>query len=140
MRLRVALLGLTTSSLIILCSIPDSPAREIHSSKRPFYLDGNELQRRMELVNGEIGTPLSATDSIDGRDAMSYVMGIADAIQGISACPMGIERTAGIFPEVTKYMYSHPEQLSWSAAIIVKNALSSAYPCGPPLKVAREPN
>ena len=129
MNLRAALLVLTTSSLIMLSGIPDLLARDVPPSNRPFYFDGTELQRRMELANRMTGPALTATEAIDSHAGMAFMTGVADAIQDISACPKGIERTIGIFSEVNKYMSSHPEQLSWSAAIIVRNALSSAYPC-----------
>lgn len=112
-------------------SIPNTnPAgRNLVPSNKPYYQTAAELQRRLALAGRMSGPELTGSETIEGHQGLAYVTGVADAIQGTSACPKGYERDSGVFSVVGKYLRDHPEKHSWSAAIVVRDALSAAYPC-----------
>ena len=105
--------------------------RMVHQEDQPsFYWDAKELQRRLGLAERVVGPALTPSESIDAHDGMTYLMGVADVMQGVSSCPTPNDRAgSATLDAVVKYIADHPDRLSSSAAIVVKDALHDAFPC-----------
>jgi hypothetical protein len=114
---------------LLVCTIaPAAVAERIQVESKHHYLyDGHELKRLLDMTS-PAAPPLSVSDNIDAHGALAYVMGVADAVDGIDACPTLRERS-GLFVTVGSYIATHPEKLSGSAASVVKYALRAMYPC-----------
>jgi hypothetical protein len=64
------------------------------------------------------------------RDALdSYILGIADAYNGIGICPDAGVSYPQLVAIVKKYTNAHPEYWNKDAAILIIKPLNEIYPC-----------
>ncbi|HEY4143542.1 Rap1a/Tai family immunity protein [Pinirhizobacter sp.] len=91
---------------------------------RPYYRYASELEHALELS-------MQAAPTADGGDgvAMAYVQGVADAVQGTTACPTPAQRSGELIRVVQAYFAANPGLGAQPAAAVVRDALRRAYPC-----------
>lgn len=81
------------------------------------FIDGNKL---LSDMTGSFGGQMSA---------MGYVMGVADALQGVVVC-LPTNATAGQINDMVKnYLTNVPRDRSLSGDVIVTKVLKSVWPC-----------
>lgn len=90
----------------------------IATSAQAEFWDGNRLHAHM---NG------SNTDKIM---ALGYVIGVADAIRGVTFCPTSPNITGGQVNDVVKaYLDNAPANRHYTGDVAVGVALSITWPC-----------
>ena len=92
----------------------------------PFW-NAAELQRRLSIGRPwKQLTPFEERESLEG---LTYVIGVADSIEGESACIIGAPNGETLTDVVLAYMAANSTDPQASAGRIVKVALSKAFPC-----------
>lgn len=104
------------------------------NSMYAYYFTGNTLQPRLEDWERN-----SAAES--SWVGVGYVVGVHDALDGVSICSPQEVTIGQIAAVALKYMRNHPESLHLLGSVIVGSELSSVWPCKtpPPAKPARKP-
>lgn len=93
------------------------------------FLSGNDLERYARAYDRHAAGQMAADDGVLVGMFLGYVIGAADAVNGVEYCPprgTTIGQTAAI---VRKWMRTSPEVAHHTADLIVAAALANAYPC-----------
>ena len=81
------------------------------------FKDGNRLYEQMT------GTTLAQ------MNAMGYVTGVADAVNGITFCPPASIQAGQINDMVQNYLQKNPAIRHFSGDLIVRRVLEDMWPC-----------
>jgi len=100
--------------------------RELKPRSGPFW-NGEELQRRLSI--GRPWKQLTAYEERANLEGLTYLWGVADTIEGTSACIIGSPNEYAMTNLVLNYMYKNSAKLQSPAAELVKGALSESFPC-----------
>jgi hypothetical protein len=95
-------------------------AVNVHAQPMIFFR-GMQLKDRLAQV-----TSGSAAQYNMG---LGYVLGVHDVLANNSVCSPPHTTTGQVADIVYKYLVDHPEKLHEHARDLVRNALSSAFPC-----------
>jgi hypothetical protein len=113
---------------LALCVISTpADATRVFGPRTQAFWTGTELQRKLS-----IGRPWKEKTPDEEREVMeglSYLFGAVDAIEGTSACILASGEDPDITEVVLSYMLANPLRLGDPAAVLVKDALSGAFPC-----------
>ena len=91
----------------------------ICGAARAEFIDGNKLLADM---NGSHGVQMSA---------LGYVMGVADAQQGVAVCAPPTVTSGQMRDMVYNYLTNTPAVRHLSGDLIVTHVLKSTWPCRP---------
>jgi hypothetical protein len=106
--------------------VATTPYRDEGVRTGPLW-NAAELQRRLS-----IGRPWKELTPYEERarfEGLTYVWGVADSIEGESACIMGAINEGPLNDVVLAYMADNSTDPQTSAGRVVKLALSKAFPC-----------
>ncbi len=93
-----------------------------------ILMTGNELVKWMqEHDKYERGD--SGTEEVKASAFIGYIMGIHDATLSKYAIPKSATRDQ-LVAVISKFLKEHPEQWSYSASLLVQQALIKAFPKG----------
>ena len=113
---------------LALCVIPTpADANRVFGPRTTAFWTGSELQRKLSI--GRPWKEKTPEEEIEVTEGLSYLFGAVDAIEGTSACILASGKDPDITGVVLSYMLANPSRLSEPAAVLVKDALSAAFPC-----------
>jgi hypothetical protein len=113
---------------LALCVIPTpADATRVFGPRTTAFWTGSELQRKLSI--GRPWKEKTPDEEIEVTEGLSYLFGAVDAIEGTSACILASGKDPDITEVVLSYMLANPSRLSDPAAVLVKDALSAAFPC-----------
>ena len=87
------------------------------ASAHAEFKDGNKLLSEMNSSHGNQMT------------AIGYVMGVADALSGITYCGPSTMTAGQAYDMVKQYLEAYPAVRHFSADSLVSRVLGSAWPC-----------
>lgn len=104
-------------------------AHEIIMPTRIYYLTAGQLQPKLEQATGYGPGLLDTTEKvIESHEAMAFVDGVTDAVQGSIACTTPQQRTE-VLSLTAAYLRGHPDRQAEPAAKVVIDALKMHFPC-----------
>jgi hypothetical protein len=127
--MKVMFIGFAMTLCPALVAVGDVRAHEIIVPTRVYYLTAGQLEPKLEQAIG-YGPGLRQTieSTIEGHEAMSFVDGVTDAVQGTIACTTPQQRTE-VLSLTGAYLRGHPDRQSEPAAKVVIDALKMHFPC-----------
>lgn len=105
----------------------DANATRVIGPRGAAFWNGEVLQERLSL--GRPWKQLTAYEERAQLEATTYLWGVADTIEGSSACILGSPDEPAMTDRVLDYLHAHPAELKSPAAQLVKAALSESFPC-----------
>lgn len=84
------------------------------------FMSGNDVYSRM-----------TSSDPTQRLEAMMYIAGVADVLQGVISCPPPTSTLGQVYDMVKQYYERNPEQRSRSGDHAVTTVLRAAWPCKP---------
>lgn len=87
------------------------------------------LQASAEFFSGNRLLALMRGDNMDQAHAMGYVVGAADAMNGVMWCPPAAITTGQVYDMTRAILESTPSERHISADVFVRAALNRAFPC-----------
>jgi hypothetical protein len=88
------------------------------------FFTGNDLKARLVAWEDK-----SNNDSVSSSIGAGYVIGVADAFNGIYICLPASVTLGQVSAIVLKYLNQHPEDLHKWASVLSYNALIASFPC-----------
>jgi hypothetical protein len=127
--MKVVFIGFAVTLWPALVAVGGVSAHEIIVPTRVYYLTAGQLEPKLEQAIG-YGPGLRPTieSTIEGHEAMSFVDGVTDAVQGTIACTTPQQRTK-VLSLAGAYLRGHPDRRSEPAAKVVIDALKMHFPC-----------
>lgn len=120
---------------LLMVSLDANATRVIEPRSAAFW-NGEELQQRLSL-----GIPWKQLSPYEERarlEATTYLWGVADTIEGSSACLLGLPNEPVMANLVLDYLHTHSSELKSPAAQLIKAALSESFPCPAPSQAKLE--
>jgi len=84
------------------------------------FMSGNDVYSRM-----------ISSDAIQRLEAMMYVAGVADVLQGVISCPPPTSTLGQVYDMVKQYYERNPDKRSLPGDRAVTIVLRAAWPCKP---------
>lgn len=93
------------------------------------YWTGYSLKEMIDASDrSDNGNPTNA-DHLNHFRLFGFVVGVHDAVEGLTICVPAETKVGQLVAVVKKYYRNNPEKWNMSAAALVEQALSKAFPC-----------
>jgi hypothetical protein len=127
--MKLSLVSWTLAVCALSAAVTTIDAHEIIMPTQVYYLTAGQLEPKLEQATG-YGPGLRDTTEkvIESHEAISFVDGVTDAVQGSIACTTPQQRTE-VLSLTAAYLRGHPDRRAEPAAKVVIDALKMHFPC-----------
>jgi hypothetical protein len=93
------------------------------------FFTGVDLKKFADSDDRMVSGNHKSIDNLYSSELRGYILGVYDAVEGISICLPDKVTATQLTGMVKKYLRDNPDKWNYSGKVIVINALSKTFPC-----------